>query len=198
MRSREKNLKYIREVKVEDIEWSKLFGAYSCGKKIGEEIKNNNLLNLEVLKDIENNIEHQSTFWSLTPFVMIFLTRQLEREYGKRKEEYCYILQIYKLIAETIREIKGEYFVEESIEDLEVYPEMRCLFNIELDLEDFEDEEEYIEAHFEDEEDLEREYNSSFYYTTLVIEDSKEIIEGLLNSEDEKIKNLAVEILEKV
>lgn len=196
MRSREKNLKYIREVKAEDIEWSKLFGAYSCGKRIGEEIKNNNLLNLEVLKDIENNIEHQSTFWSLTPFVMIFLTRQLEREYGKRKEEYCYILQIYKLIVETIREIKGEYFVEESIEDLEVYPEMRCLFNIELDLEDFEDEEEYIEAHFEEEEDLEREYNSSLYYTNLVIEDSKEIIEGLLNSEDEKIKNLAKEILE--
>lgn len=198
MRNREKNLKYIREVKAEDIEWSKLFGAYSCGKRIGEEIKNNNLLNLEVLKNIENNIEHQSTFWSLTPFVMIFLTRQLEREYGKRKEEYCYILQIYKLIAETIREIKGEYFVEESIEDLEVYPEMRCLFNIELDLEDFEDEEEYIEAHFEEEEDLEREYNSSFYYTNLVIEDSKEIIEGLLNSEDEKIKSLAVEILENL
>lgn len=198
MRSREKNLKYIREVKAEDIEWNKLFGAYSCGKKIGEEIKNNNLLNLEVLKNIEKNIEHQSTFWSLTPFVMIFLTRQLEREYGKKKEEYCYILQIYKLIVETIREIKGEYFVEESIEDLEVYPEMRCLFNIELDLEDFEDEKEYIEAHFEEEEDLEREYNSSFYYTNLVIEDSKEIIEGLLNSEDEKIKNLAIEILEKV
>lgn len=126
---------------------------------------------------------------------MIFLIRQLEKEYGEKKKEYCYILKIYKLIVETIKDIKNEYFVEESIEDLEVYPEMRCLFNIEINLEDFDDEEEYIEAHFE-EEDLEREYNSSFYYTNFVIENSKDIIKKLLNSEDKDIKNLAKEILE--
>lgn len=61
------NLEYIKKVKANEINWTKLFGAYSCGKKIGEDIKNNNLLNLEVLKNIENNIEHQSTFWTLTP-----------------------------------------------------------------------------------------------------------------------------------
>lgn len=72
---------------------------------------------------------------------------------------------------------------------------MRCLFNIDIDLEDFDDEEEYIEVHFE-EEDLEREYNSSFYYTNFVIENSKDIIKKLLNSEDKDIKNLAKEILE--
>ena len=158
--------------------------TYSYGRKIGEDIKNNNLLNLEILKNIRGEIEHQSTLWTLTPFTMIFLIRQLEKEYGEKKEEYCYILKIYKLIVETIKDIKNEYFVEESIEDLEVYPEMRCLFNIGINLEDFDDEEEYIEAHFE-EEDLEREYNSSFY-----------IIKKLLNSEDKDIKNLAKEILE--
>ena len=52
MKNIEKNLKYIKEVKAEDIEWTKLFGAYSCGRKIGEDIKNNNLLNLEILKNI--------------------------------------------------------------------------------------------------------------------------------------------------
>ena len=46
MKNIEKNLKYIKEVKAEDIEWTKLFGAYSYGRKIGEDIKNNNLLNL--------------------------------------------------------------------------------------------------------------------------------------------------------
>ncbi len=107
MKNIEKNLKYIKEEKAEDIEWAKLFGAYSCGRKIGEDIKNDNLLNLEILKNIRGEIEHQSTLWSLTPFTMIFLIRQLEKEYGEKKKEYCYILKIYKLIVETIKDIKN-------------------------------------------------------------------------------------------
>lgn len=197
MNNIEKNIKYIKEVKAEDIEWTKLFGSYSCGKKIGNDIKNNNLLDLKVLKNIEKEIEHQSTLWTLTPFVMIFLTRQLEKEYGNKKEEYYYLLEIYKLIVETLKYIKDNYFIEESISDLEIYSNMEEIFDIDLNLEDFEDEEEYIESHFE-EEDLEREYNSSFYYTNLVIENSKEIIKGLLSSEDEKIKNLVNDILENL
>ena len=49
MKNIDKNLEYIRNVKVEEINWSKLFGSYSCGIKIGEDIKNNNLLDLKVL-----------------------------------------------------------------------------------------------------------------------------------------------------
>lgn len=78
------NLKYIKKIKPEEIEWTKLFGAYNCGRKIGEDIKNDNLLDLKVLENIENEIEHQSTLWTITPFVMIFLTRQLEKDYGKK------------------------------------------------------------------------------------------------------------------
>ena len=57
MKNVEKNLKYIKEEKAEDIEWTKLFGAYSCGRKIGEDIKSDNLLNLEILKNIRGEIE---------------------------------------------------------------------------------------------------------------------------------------------
>lgn len=81
MKNINKTLEYIRNVKAEEIDWSKLFGSYSCGIKIGEDIKNNNLLDLKVLKNIENEIEHQSTLWTITPFVMIFLIRQLEKDY---------------------------------------------------------------------------------------------------------------------
>lgn len=197
MNNIEKNIKYIKEVKAEDIDWTKLFGAYSCGKKIGEDIKNNNLLDLKVLKNIEKEIEHQSTLWTLTPFVMIFLTRQLEKEYGNRKEEYYYLLEIYKLIVETLKYIKDNYFIEESISDLEIYSNMEEIFDIDLNLEDFEDEEEYIESHFE-EEDLEREYNSAFYYTNFVVENSKDVIEKLLSNDDENIRTFAKEILENL
>lgn len=197
MKNMNKNIEYIKNVKPEEIEWTKLFGAYSCGRRIGEQIKKGNLLNLKVLKNIESEIEHQSTLWTLTPFVMIFLTRELEKEYGSKKEEFYYLLGIYKLIVETLKFIKENALDRDSFNNLEIYLNMEEFFDIDLDLEDFEDEEEYIEVHFE-EENLDKEFNSAFYYTNFIVENSKDIVKNLLTTEDEKIKNLAKEILEKL
>ena len=198
MKNIDKILEYIRNVKVEEIDWSKLFGSYSCGIKIGEDIKNNNLLDLKVLKNIENEIEHQSTLWTITPFVMIFLIRQLEKDYGDKKEEYCYILEIYKLIAETLKLTKDEALDENSFDNLEVYKEMKDIFKTNLNLEDFEDEEEYIEVFFE-EEMTDIRYNSVYYYTDLIVKDGKKILEKISskknNYEDKKIESLTNPIL---
>ena len=198
MKNINKTLEYIRNVKVEEIDWSKLFGSYSCGIKIGEDIKNNNLLDLKVLKNIENEIEHQSTLWTITPFAMIFLIRQLEKDYGDKKEEYCYILEIYKLIAETLKFIKDEALEENSFDKLEVYEEMKDIFKTNLNLEDFEDEEEYIEVFFE-EEMTDIRYNSVYYYTDLIVKDGKEILEKISskknNYADKQIEILTSSIL---
>ena len=194
----DKNLEYIRNVKAEEIDWSKLFGSYSCGIKIGEDIKNDNLLNLKVLKNIENEIEHQSTLWTITPFVMIFLIRQLEKDYGDKKEEYCYILEIYKLIVETLNFTKDEALDENSFDNLEVYKEMKDIFKTNLNLEDFEDEEEYIEVFFE-EEMTDIRYNSVYYYTDLIVKDGKKILEEISSKEnnyvDKQIEVLTSSIL---
>ena len=193
MKNIDKNLEYIRNVKVEEINWSKLFGSYSCGIKIGEDIKNNNLLDLKVLKNIENEIEHQSTLWTITPFTMIFLIRQLEKDYGDKKEEYCYILEIYKLIVETLKFTQDEALEENSFDKLEVYEEMKDIFKTNLNLEDFEDEEEYIEVFFE-EEMTDIRYNSVYYYTDLVVKNGKKTLEEISskknNYEDKKIESL--------
>lgn len=198
MKNIDKNLEYIRNVKVEEIEWIKLFGSYSCGIKIGEDIKNNNLLDLKVLKNIENEIEHQSTLWTITPFAMIFLIRQLEKDYGNKKEEYCYILEIYKLIAETLKFTKDEALEENSFDKLEVYEEMKDIFKTNLNLEDFEDEEEYIEVFFE-EEMTDIRYNSVYYYTDLVVKNGKKTLEEILskkaNYEDNQIANFINSLL---
>ena len=198
MKNINKTLEYIRNVKVEEIDWSKLFGSYSCGIKIGEDIKNNNLLDLKVLKNIENEIEHQSTLWTITPFAMIFLIRQLEKDYGDKKEEYCYILEIYKLIVETLNFTKDEALDENSFDNLEVYEDMRDIFKTNLNLEDFEDEEEYIEVFFE-EEMTDIRYNSVYYYTDLVIKDGKKTLEEILskktNYEDKQTENLINSLL---
>ena len=193
MKNINKTFEYIRNVKVEEIDWSKLFGSYSCGIKIGEDIKNNNLLDLKVLKNIESEIEHQSTLWTITPFAMIFLIRQLEKDYGDKKEEYCYILEIYKLIVETLNFTKDEALNENSFDNLEVYEDMRDIFKTNLNLEDFEDEEEYIEVFFEEEMSDIR-YNSVYYYTDLIVKDGKKILEEISskknNYEDKKIESL--------
>ena len=198
MKNINKTLEYIRNVKVEEIDWSKLFGSYSCGIKIGEDIKNNNLLDLKVLKNIENEIEHQSTLWTITPFAMIFLIRQLEKDYENKKEEYCYILEIYKLIAETLKFTKDEALEENSFDKLEVYEEMKDIFKINLNLEDFEDEEEYIEVFFE-EEMTDIRYNSVYYYTDLILKDVKKILEEISskknNYADKQIEVLTSSIL---
>ena len=198
MKNINKTLEYIRNVKAEEIDWSKLFGSYSCGIKIGEDIKNNNLLDLKVLKNIENEIEHQSTLWTITPFAMIFLIRQLEKDYGDKKEEYCYILEIYKLIVETLNFTKDEALDENSFDNLEVYKEMKDIFKTNLNLEDFEDEEEYIEVFFE-EEMTDIRYNSVYYYTDLIVKDGKKILEKISskknNYEDKKIESLTNPIL---
>ena len=198
MKNINKTLEYIRNVKVEEIDWSKLFGSYSCGIKIGEDIKNNNLLDLKVLKNIENEIEHQSTLWTITPFAMIFLIRQLEKDYGDKKEEYCYILEIYKLIAETLKFTKDEALEENSFDKLEVYEEMKDIFKTNLNLEDFEDEEEYIEVFFE-EEMTDIRYNSVYYYTDLIVKDGKKILEEISSKEnnyvDKQIEVLTSSIL---
>ena len=198
MKNINKTLEYIRNVKAEEIDWSKLFGSYSCGIKIGEDIKNNNLLDLKVLKNIESEIEHQSTLWTITPFAMIFLIRQLEKYYGDKKEEYCYILEIYKLIAETLKFTKDEALDGNSFNNLEVYEEMKDIFKTDLSLEDFEDEEEYIEVFFE-EEMTDIRYNSIYYYTDLVVKNGKKTLEEILtkkiNCEDNQIKNLINSIL---
>ena len=198
MKNINKTLEYIRNVKVEEIDWSKLFGSYSCGIKIGEDIKNNNLLDLKVLKNIESEIEHQSTLWTITPFAMIFLIRQLEKDYGDKKEEYCYILEIYKLIVETLNFTKDEALDENSFDNLEVYEDMRDIFKTNLNLEDFEDEEEYIEVFFE-EEMTDIRYNSVYYYTDLIVKDGKKILEKISskknNYEDKKIESLTNPIL---
>lgn len=198
MKNINKTLEYIRNVKVEEIDWSKLFGSYSCGIKIGEDIKNNNLLDLKVLKNIENEIEHQSTLWTITPFAMIFLIRQLEKDYGDKKEEYCYILEIYKLIAETLKFTKDEALEENSFDKLEVYEEMKDILKTNLNLEDFEDEEEYIEVFFE-EEMTDIRYNSVYYYTDLILKDGKKILEEISSKEnnyvDKQIEVLTSSIL---
>lgn len=198
MKNINKTFEYIRNVKVEEIDWSKLFGSYSCGIKIGEDIKNNNLLDLKVLKNIENEIEHQSTLWTITPFAMIFLIRQLEKDYGDKKEEYCYILEIYKLIAETLKFTKDEALEENSFDKLETYEEMKDIFKTNLNLEDFEDEEEYIEVFFE-EEMTDIRYNSVYYYTDLIVKDGKKILEEISskknNYADKQIEVLTSSIL---
>ena len=75
---------------------------------------------------------------------------------------------------------------------------MKDIFKINLNLEDFEDEEEYIEVFFE-EEMTDIRYNSVYYYTDLVVKNGKKTLEEILskkvNYEDNQIANFINSLL---
>lgn len=75
---------------------------------------------------------------------------------------------------------------------------MKDIFKTNLNLEDFEDEEEYIEVFFE-EEMTDIRYNSVYYYTDLIVKDGKEILEKISskknNYADKQIEILTSSIL---
>lgn len=75
---------------------------------------------------------------------------------------------------------------------------MKDIFKTNLNLEDFEDEEEYIEVFFE-EEMTDIRYNSVYYYTDLIVKDGKKILEEISSKEnnyvDKQIEVLTSSIL---
>ena len=75
---------------------------------------------------------------------------------------------------------------------------MKNIFKTNLNLEDFEDEEEYIEVFFE-EEMTDIRYNSVYYYTDLIVKDGKKILEEISskknNYADKQIEVLTSSIL---
>ena len=107
-------------------------------------------------------------------------------------------MEIYKLIAETLKLTKDEALEENSFDKLEVYEDMKDIFKTNLNLEDFEDEEEYIEVFFE-EEMIDIRYNSVYYYTDLIVKDGKKILEEISSKEnnyvDKQIEVLTSSIL---
>lgn len=76
----DENKKYIQNLKIEDVPWSRLSTAYGMAAQIPGYLNDIwNMKNMKTVKTalnfIEENIEHQDTLWHSTPFTMIFLTR---------------------------------------------------------------------------------------------------------------------------
>ena len=61
-------------------------------------IRDNKKIILPKDKTQAYSIEYSCPLWLVDKWI---------KEYGEKKEEYCYILKIYKLIVETIKDIKN-------------------------------------------------------------------------------------------
>lgn len=75
---------YIDNLKIEDIPWNRMVTAYCTAEKFPEYFKVlDSLQNIDEMNDALDNImseiEHQSTFFSPTPFALVFLVRILEK-----------------------------------------------------------------------------------------------------------------------
>lgn len=207
------NIKYINNVQLEDIKWQFLLSTYSTGETIKQILKDeifteDKNLNKK-LYDIENEIEHQSTLWSVTPFALIFLGRNLaavEKLLIENKDTFNYtkyhnvaehLLEIFALIAELLKE---EYDELLNPPELEIYNHIEDIFNNEnvqkLADKNFSSKSEYLENLCEISISDEVLFNSIIYYTNLVIREFIPVIEKFSAMEDREIKEIADEVLD--
>lgn len=208
----DKNLQYIRNVKVEEIPWNRLTTAYVRATEfpeyflIIESMKSKtNVKN--ALNEILRNIEHQSTLWRATPFAMIFLVRIFKKAVAEMdNNDVAYsvvetLLCFFELIAELFCETeeymeKGEMKKEEPLPYFCDMLKEEYLFPEECDNE--EDEEMLWEEDTEkfDEECYYRFSYSIYYYSYQVILDCKDVLNNIAHTvfheTVQKLQNLLV------
>ena len=185
------NLKYIENVKVEDIPWHRLTTAYKRATdfdkyfdvlfkmKSKEDVK-------EAGNEIAVNIEHQDTLWQATPFACIFLYRIFKKALEDRDKN-----PVAAYLVPELAELFGYIFEAVNIvEDME-HPDPLPHFKDMLS-------EEYLWSEVYDEEEDEMRwdegdvfpddlYYSFYYYSKQVLILLKPLLE---QSDDEWSKKL--------
>ena len=185
------NLKYIENVKVEDIPWHRLTTAYKRATdfdkyfdvlfkmKSKEDVK-------EAGNEIAVNIEHQDTLWQATPFACIFLYRVFKKALNDRDKNPVAVYLVPEL-AELFGYIFEAVNIVEDMEHPDPLPHFKDMLS-----------EEYLWSEVYDEEEDEMRwdegdvfpddlYYSFYYYSKQVLILLKPLLE---QSDDEWSKKL--------
>lgn len=161
-----KSQEYIKNVKIDEIPWNRLFTTYGTAKNFIKYFRDIESSNIKVVKsaiqEIASEIEHQDTLWHATPFAMIFLLRAFEKAINNLDNNVScflvdYLLSIFIIIAECSNYYEDEFMTDEK--PLESFSDMlkeEYLYSEEIS----EDGEEKIEECY----DFPGEVFYSFYY----------------------------------
>lgn len=103
---------YINNLNLADIPWSRLttpYGRATDFPQYFEAMSGSDLAAIkEANKQLYNNIEHQSTLWSCTPFATIFLLRLFKKSIDHLDQEPSYylaqsILDMFEMLADEFQ-----------------------------------------------------------------------------------------------
>lgn len=92
------NQEFIDQLEIEDIPWIRLTTPYGRADQFPKYLSDINQDNNQIVKNafdnIEQNIEHQSTLWAVTPFALVFLVRMFQQIIVKDKKS---LIDDYKM-----------------------------------------------------------------------------------------------------
>ena len=111
----EQNLTYIKNLKLDDVPWSRLSCSYGTAELFAQIL--NTLVKAvkkskfdekelgELLDEIVAQCEYQETFWHATPFALVFLVRIYKSALGKKGEAAKFISRKLELFFKFMLEI---------------------------------------------------------------------------------------------
>ncbi|MGE8205511.1 hypothetical protein ACQKP0_13200 [Heyndrickxia sp. NPDC080065] len=162
----------LEKIEVDDIPWQRLTTPYGRGSDLPR------LMEKGQYDEIQELIEHQGTLWQVTPWVLLFLLRELKR---KQAEEVTLAeLQLYCFVADSLigRELDSISHVEQLgllLEESYLWPST-------------DEEDELIWEEEEPRGYTELPFSSYYYYSALLLKDAIPYFERL------RVENTALTI----
>lgn len=190
---------FIEQLKIEDIPWIRLTTSYGRADEFEKYLTDIQKKNLGVIKEamrqIECNIEHQSTLWAVSPIATVFLVRDFKRIIFEEEPDACSrylaekLLSIFIVIAEACK-------MPEGMEHEEPLPSFQDMLKEEYlwpeEYTEEEDEIRYGEGPFQD--DL---FYSFYYYSFEELKKLKPLLDKIKNQKlKEKLSDGIAELKE--
>lgn len=171
----------LNEIKRSEIPWQRLTTAYGRGSKLPL------LMDQGEFKEIANLIEHQSTLWQVTPWVLLFMLRDLKTkspEYVMPEEIKCYLCVTDALSGRDVSAWEPVPQMKSLLDDAFLWPE----------------DEEEDEVLWEEEEPpgyAEQPFTSYYYYSYQLLRDAVPVFENI-QAHNKDVADLASELLEQI
>ena len=190
---------FTEQLKIEDIPWIRLTTPYGRADEFERYLKDIQKKDLGIIKEtmrqIENNVEHQSTLWAVSPVAMVFLTRTFKEIILEEEPDACAqylaekLLSLFIVMAEACK-MTDDMEHEEPLPFFQDMLKEEYLWSQEYDEE--EDEIRYEEGAFPD--DL---FYSFYYYSFEELKKLKPLLDKVKNQQlKEKLSNGIAELKE--
>ncbi|KNB72089.1 hypothetical protein ADS79_22275 [Brevibacillus reuszeri] len=171
----------LEEIKRSEVPWQRLTTAYGRGSELPLLMDQGNF------EEIANLIEHQSTLWQVTPWVLLFMLRDLKTKQPEDvmpEEINCYLC--------VTDALSGR-----DVEEWEPVAQMTSLLNDEFLWPEDEEEDELL---WEDEEPpgyAEHPFTSYYYYSYQLLRDAVPVFENV-QAHNQNIAEVVSELLKQI